>query len=521
MRDDARVPSLRTVRRLLLPALSALAAGSIAAAPASATNIGVLDSQAATQGHVIEDASGTAYIAWTRKSPSGGAETPEFCKIARGAKCAAPLTLPIPGAAAATETATGAFPVFGTGSTVYVVAPRYVPNDVVLYTSTDGGASFGAGQVIPMAYSNKSNATEVFLSGGEFLVGGYNAGIGFSAFTAAGGLGGFSLSEPGPGGVAASALGLDSSGNPVEAYYNLNSPPYGIFFTRYTGAGSKTEEKDWTPATPVTSGYEPRLAGGAAGLLMVSEDYTSPSEKYASQVDVRKFTGTSFGPPLTLYNDAHAELFDGGAIAQSPAGHVAVVWPQYGGPTAVMRLFTSSNGGAGFGAPITVANLGSAYGDQVNAQVAVNDDGGGWLTFTDSSGLEYANLESGAGALPSAGTKATKIGSDVVTFAGPKGCVKPGQTITLKLSVASAKRKHKVVLKIYQVKFSVDGKTFKKLVRESVRKTGKVDPKPFVVKVAQAYTAGSTHTAAAQAFISEKHGKHASRTLRLKFTACS
>jgi len=63
------------------------------------------------------------------------------------------------------------------------VAPRYVDNNVVLYTSVNGGASFGAGQVIEGSYSSKTNPTDVFLLGSEFLIGGYNSGVGVSGFT--------------------------------------------------------------------------------------------------------------------------------------------------------------------------------------------------------------------------------------------------------------------------------------------------------------------------------------------------
>jgi hypothetical protein len=89
------------------------------------------------------------------------------------------------------------------------------------------------------------------------------------------------------------------------------------------------------------------------------------------------------------------------------------------------------------------------------------------------------------------------------------------------LSVASAKRKHKVVLKIYQAIFAIDGVPFKTILRESVRKTGRVNPRPFKASVLKTFTAGSKHTISAQAFISEKHGRHASRTLRISFLACS
>jgi hypothetical protein len=99
--------------------------------------------------------------------------------------------------------------------------------------------------------------------------------------------------------------------------------------------------------------------------------------------------------------------------------------------------------------------------------------------------------------------------------------VKAGSPVTGTLTVAAARRKQKVVLKIYEVKFGIDGKVFKTLIREKVRKTGKVDPHPYVASVARSFTAESSHTLSEQAFISEKHGRHASRTLPVAFTACS
>jgi hypothetical protein len=44
---------------------------------------------------------------------------------------------------------------------------------------------------------------------------------------------------------------------------------------------------------------------------------------------------------------------------------------------------------------------------------------------------------------------------------------------------------------------------------------------PYVASVVRSFPAGLIHKLSAQAFISEKHGKHASRTLHVAFTACS
>ncbi len=520
--NDALVAS-RITRRLPLAALLSIAAAALPAANAGAQNVGTLDAQAGSAGHVVQDAAGTAYIAWLRKQSGGAPETPEFCKVPKGGRaCATATTLPIPPPAEEVDGPAGAFPVLGAGSTVYVVVPRYVRDDVLLYTSADGGATFGAPQDITDSYSSKTGPDDVILSGSEFLIGAENAGLGFSAFNTSGtGLGDFQLSEPGTGGVAEATMGLDSSGNPVQAWFNLNSGQYTIDFAHYNGSGSKTAEADWTGAQEVTKGYEPSLAGGASGLFLLSQDFTSPSESYAKGVDVRKYTGSSFGAPLRLLTDKETDLYAGGTIAQSPAGHVAVVWPEfYGIPQAEMKLLISSNGGAGFTTEPNVAALGSAYGDGSNASLSLGDDNEGWVTFVDSAGLQLANLSSGALA-PKETTTASHVGSDVVTLKGPKGCVRPGQKVSVTLTVKSAKRKHKVVLKIYQAIFRIDNTPFKTELRESVRRTGKVNPNPFTASVLKTFTAGSKHSISAQAFISERHGKHASRTLRVSFLACS
>ncbi len=512
----------RLIRRLSQAALLTLTAAALTATGAAAENVGTLDTQAGTNGHVVQDAAGTAYITWSRKNGEA-AEIPELCKVPAGGRaCTTPLALPIPAPAESVDSPSAVFPVLGAGSTVYVVVLRYVQDDVLLYTSTNGGASFGAPQDITGSNSSTTGPDDVLLSGSEFLVGSENSGLGFSAFNTAGtGLGDFKLEEPGPGGVADATMGLDSAGNPVQAWFNLNSGQYTIEFDHYNGSGSKTSEADWTGAQEVTKGYVPSLAGGAAGLFLLSQDFTTPSEPYAKGVDVRKYTGSSFGPPLRLFTDKETDLYAGGTIAESPAGHVAVLWPEfYGVPQPEMRLLISTNGGASFTSEPNVAALGSAYGDFKNASASIGDNNDGWVVFTDSAGLQLANLSSGA-LTPKETTTTNQVGTDYVTLQGPKGCVRPGQKVSVTLTVKSAKRKHKVVLKIYQVIFKIDNSPFKTELRESVRKTGKVDPNPFTASVLKTFTAGSKHTISAQAFISERHGKHASRTLRVSFLACS
>jgi hypothetical protein len=501
-------------------------------ASASALNVGTLDSQADSIGHVIEDGAGTGYVTWLRKAAPGVADTIEFCKIPRGGTCAGPLTLTVPLPGAAPETPAGALPVLAASGQIYVVAPRSALNDVLLYTSTNGGASFTGPSVIKPAWTKVTHPTNAFLEGEELLLSGNNPGLGFSAVnTGAEGLGGFARPAAN---VGSASMGLDGSGNPVQVYYSLTGPPYPIEFTSYKGAkgSSKTSEANWTVPAAVTNGYLPQLAGGAAGLFLLSEDYNSPGEAVPSQVNVRKYAGAGFGAPSTLFEDPSPSLFDGGTIAESPGGRLDVVWPDFSG-TSVMRLLVSTDGGASFSAPLTVASLGTSYEAEVNAQVAVNDDGGGWMVFKDSGGLELADLTPEVPPAPPPkeptvvktpvlhSSSSSRVGNDVITLAGPKGCLKPGAAITGRLSVKSAKRKHKVVLKIYEVKFILDGKVFKKLIRAKVLNSGKVSPSPYVASVKRTYLAGSTHVLSAQAFIKESHGKHATKTLRVNFLICS
>jgi len=286
----------------------------------------------------------------------------------------------------------GVFPVLGGGSTVYVVGPRYVHNDSVVWTSLDGGTNFNGGVVNPDSYPSKSDPGDVLLSGGEFLIGASNAGLGFSTSPSGGGAGThLEFADPGPGGVAGARMELDPSGNPLIAYWNLSSPVYQTFFYRYKGLGPKNVETNWEGPIAVGNGYETRLAGGPAGLFLVDQEYAGNT--YPTALVVRKFAGTSFGPPQTIAADAGSELFDGGAAAQSFSGtHFDIAWPgKRSDGTRVMKLYSSTNGGASF-TTSEIAHFGSAYSIRENAQLAVADNGGGWLTYSDEGGLKVADL---------------------------------------------------------------------------------------------------------------------------------
>jgi hypothetical protein len=450
------------------------------AASAGANNLQTLDADAVSPGHVVVDAAGNAYVSWTSRAIGTGPERVRFCKIPPGGTCT-PTSLPIPGATSLSDSASAAIPILGPGDTVYVVGPRYALNDLAFWTSTNGGASFDSG-TLRSFYSSKTRPTDAFLSGSTFLIGAYNPGIGFSTAEIAGvGGGSFSFADPGPS-VASSSMGL-ADGNPVIAYWNLDGPQYPLRFYRYDGSGSLTAESNWTGPSTITNGYEPGLAGGPAGLFLVSQDYTGG--QYPDAINVRRFEGTSFGPPRTLAVDPSPSLFIGGAIAQSAGGsRVAVAWPgnRAGDNAYVMRLFTSADGGATY-SETNIARIGATYAINDNADLAVGDNGAGWIVFTDNNGLQLADLNPIAG-LPSGPEKlpgpykgktktiSKQVGAFLITLRLPKSCVQSRQ----RFFAGVGKRKRRALskklggkLKLKKVTFFFDGRKLRIKKRKPFR----------------------------------------------------
>ena len=489
---------------------------------AAANHLFTLDSQAASPGNVIEDGSGTAYVGWIRKASSTSLPSlPMFCKIPVGGTCTHPITLPIPEATTNLDEVNAVFPVFGAGSTIYVVGTRYIRGDVIVWTSTNGGESFNAGTVDPKGYSEKTNAADALLSGANLVIGASNPGPGFSFAPAAGGSGGhLGFASPGEGGVAGADLGLDSSGNPVEAYWNLSTPST-VWYYNYKGSGPLEEEKNWEGPHLVANGEEPRLASGAGGLFLASVDYGGGTEP--NLLDVRKYGGTSFGAPLTLTNKSSAGVFSAGSIAESTDGsHVAVVWPAHGSGNDVMDLFTSTNGGASFGAAIAIAPLGNGYSNDDN-EVAIGNNGQGWLAFLNSEGLQIADLNPSVGPTPETPptyngkthTITKSVEGNLLTLKVPGMCLEPLQPFYVGVGKKARHRIAKALrtrMKVAKVTFSFDGK----------KKTLKKKPFRWLITPGP-LTPGKKYTVKARVTaVVSKHGhkKRVVKTLKGQVSVC-
>jgi hypothetical protein len=413
-----------------------------------AANQFTIDPNPDSFGAVVTDSAGNGYVAWEHLGTAGAADTPMFCKLAPGARrCTDPIALSLPGGGGLAGggplsgdelNALQLFPILGPGSVVWVVTSRYVANDTVIWTSTDGGLTFGPPHEIPYYpvcdttpcllpdlsvsyagltdiddalpvtrdYATYNRQVESTPPSVYWLESSNNPGLGFNLDDTGelygGGAGAteFVFGNTGGGGVGGSALGTTSVGEVVEAYWLDSSPPkLAYYYFREPPTPVPISPQDgWAGPVTVATGYLPRLADGTAGLFMLSEDSVGHAAQ-PSLVQIRSYSTTShsFGPPHTLASNgagAAANLFVGGGLAENyDTGELAAVWPDFSDTgTSVMRLYLSSDGGSRFSAAQDVATIGSAYAGFDNARVAIADNGTGFVTFQDASGLEVADL---------------------------------------------------------------------------------------------------------------------------------
>ena len=108
-----------------------------------------------------------------------------------------------------------------------------------------------------------------------FLMATDHVGLGFGLVGASQTSGTTSFTFPGSKGidlsdVDESSLALDAQGDPVESFALRTIPRIGFY--RYSGSGPITSASSWDGPTLVTDGYVARLAGGPAGLFLLSQD---------------------------------------------------------------------------------------------------------------------------------------------------------------------------------------------------------------------------------------------------------
>ncbi len=407
---------------MLRAAVIACVIAGVAPSSAAAVNVFTLDSSPAGRAGVAVDGAGTGYFAWEHNSADNNTAT-EFCKVPRGGGCTNPVVLPTPPLNPAPFNSTdvsAAFPVLGAGSTVYIVGPRYVAGDVVVWTSADGGLSFGpAVQVTQSGAYAGSDPTAVLPAGSGFFISSHNPGLNFIAAQGTDPSSGADLTPPGGfTNMSGSTLGL-ASGNPVEAFSTLNgSQPQSIGFRSYSGTGDPNSAANWSGPSQVTNGILPSLAGGPNGLFLASQD--SANGTY-TPVNVRKYSpGAGFGAPVTVQSNA-SDVNAGNMFETPGSGQLLVAWQaptRPDGGTGI-SLYRSTNGGASFASVGDVAegtpNY-SIYPDSI--RIAAADDGQGFLSFFDYGGGQQLLRVADLNPIPQLATSKPSVqGSTITTTA--------------------------------------------------------------------------------------------------------
>jgi hypothetical protein len=399
-------------RRPWLAAVGTAIAAILAAGPAGAgdvTPVGatrVVSATAQSSGPVEIDSDGRGYVTWVGTARHGG-DPVMFCRVPRSGTCTHPVALPLP--AHATWDRYGLlqpFPVLGgDAGVVLVVDPSYLYDTTAVWTSHDGGASFGGLQVIPPgSYANCTGIDDVlrapdpYRSVNGFSMASHNPGLGYS-FTSVGAIG--ARNPPAafkfdtdrvPGDVDAATVG-SSGQETIEAFgTDADRPRLAYFWSPLPGVSGSPGSLEHGP-TIVGIGVDPRLAGGPKGLVLLSLDAgATPSRP--ERLDVRRWDATThtFGSPSLIATTAQGiDASDEGGITEDTAtGALTVAWPSVASHGAVvMRVWSARAGSTTFGPATTVGTIDGYTGGP--ARLAVRD-GRGFLTWQDEGGLRLVDL---------------------------------------------------------------------------------------------------------------------------------
>ena len=208
-------------------------------------------------------------------------------------------------------------------------------------------------------------------------------------------------------GVAGATLGF-SGQETVVAFFVIeaHTSPVAYFWApfpevsgvpEFPGPGSpyvQPRNLDHGPVV-VSAGLNPRLAGGPAGLFLLSEDSgATASSPY--KLDVRKWgpTAHAFGAPTLVATvpSGVGSNAEGGFTEDTQSGALYVAWPAAGpAGSYVMNVWVSRDGGKTFAGPTAVGTF--AFGYASEARMAMTG-GKGFLTWQDYHGLALVDLSS-------------------------------------------------------------------------------------------------------------------------------
>ena len=324
---------------------------------------------------VAVDSAGNGHFVWN-EGPASGAHTTHYCRIPPGGTACAASSTFVPTSNSPTNNADFDGPrVFVGGSFVVVMTHRccggFPPagsDATLVYTSTDGGATFDGGQVVGTADisgdaivgpTGRLSTISDVVTGGTF----YQALTppGFTDVSA-------NLGDSGPSQSYSGSLALIDPNTPIATFDDLDT----TFWRRYGGSGDLNDVANWTPTATVGAGEDGTLAYGPSGVWLLYQVGTpADGRTYVA----RQFTGAGFGSQIEVSLTGDPIFAD---FFQDSSGRLHAAWLD-GTRTLVYRR---SEDGTSYG-PIT--ELSEPTFDIFHIEVGAGADGEGWAVWDSNS----------------------------------------------------------------------------------------------------------------------------------------
>ena len=353
------------------------------AAPASAAAAPV-DLGAGSDQRIAVDGSGAAHVAFSENV--SGQDVTHYCKLVTGTgSCGSSTNFTYP-PGPNFGSSSGVWPLLPDDGRVLVVDARCCQNYATkyLYTSSDGGQTFG-----PQTEVGDEPNSGAGITGGTLYAPAASVrpaesiltftdlatlGLTFQATGTTGPPETTTASNVLTGGDGTNgSIGL-SGQTLVATWWDLDDGF--IYWRQWNGSGDVNDSANWSPMTqlePASVDATPRLASGPSGIYLAYNRGTGSS----SPTVVRKFTGSGWGPPVTVTEEGSSR-FD---VVLDPSGTVQVAWERSG---ALLYSHGDGPANSSYSTPQTLVADNSANGGYGNIRLGV---GGGahWVTWQDSS----------------------------------------------------------------------------------------------------------------------------------------
>jgi hypothetical protein len=301
-------------------------------------------------------------------------------------------------------------------------------------------------------------------------------------------------------------VGLIDAVTPLSVFTTANGLGQ---FRRYGGSGSLNDAASWTRARDLGFvNQHTKLAGGPSGLFLLGS--TSPG---GDQLFVRKWNGTTFGPPAMLGTGgtpATQHLF------QDAAGRLHAVFTVGDAGGLHLMHAVSDNGNVWrMGTVTTSSQPYAAYGNIADTRVATAPDHIGVVVWRAGNGPSEVRVAAVGPDVPAtkppshpAGQLAFKEGT--YKLSGIPACLRNGHNVRVTLSFKRAKKSGNVVLGLRRTDFFVQGTRISKDTTAPFRVTIPL----FNAKV------GTTYVLRARAYLKVRRGPPRTRSLSRSAKGC-